>query len=125
MDLRATYGHGQCASLAMAVLEHLNLPCVVFYQTDPKDDSAAHVANAVDGGFLDIYGIASHADMESRYGCELRAVFDANGEDTAVQFEVCMGEWTDDEHDPYGAKRAWKDCCGVMQDLLISHRKEK
>ena len=62
MDLRATYGHGQCASLAMAVLEHLKLPCVVFYNTDPDDDSAAHVANAVSGSFLDIYGIVTHAD---------------------------------------------------------------
>ena len=64
--LRDAYGHGQCASLAMAVLENMNLPCVVFYRTDPSDDSAAHVANAVDGGFLDIYGIVTHADLEKR-----------------------------------------------------------
>lgn len=105
-----TYGHGQCASLAMAVLEHLKLPCVVFFKTDPSDDSAIHVANAIDGGFLDIYGIVTHADLEKRYGCELRAVFDPKGEDTSIQFEVCMGQWADDESDPYGAKRAWKDC---------------
>ena len=113
--LKDTYGHGQCASLAMAVLEHLKLPCVVFYKTDPSDDSAIHVANAVDGGFLDIYGIVTHADLEKRYGCELRAVYDLKGEDTSIQFEVCMGQWTDDENDPYGAKRAWKDCGAEMR----------
>lgn len=116
--LKDTYGHGQCASLAMAVLEHLKLPCVVFYKTDPSDDSAIHVANAVDGGFLDIYGIVTHADLEKRYGCELRAVYDPKGEDTSIQFEVSMGQWTDDENDPYGARRAWKDCGAEMRRNL-------
>ena len=90
--LQKTYGHGQCASLALAALEHLNLPCVVFYNTDPDNDSAVHVANQVNGGYLDIYGLVGQSDMESRYGMQLRAVFDPKSEDTRIQFEVCMLE---------------------------------
>lgn len=121
-----SYGHGNCASLAMAVLEHLELPCVVFYKRDPEDNSAVHVANRVDGGYLDIYGIVSKEQIEARYGCDLVEVLDASGEDTAVQFEVCMGEWTDSEGDPFGARRAWRDCGQVMLQHIgaLTHERQ-
>lgn len=119
--LEQTYARGQCASLALAVLEHLKLPCVVFYNTDPDNDYAVHVANQVDGGYLDICGVVSQAEMEDRYGLKVSSIFDPEGEDTMVQFEVCMSEWGESEEDPYGAQRAWKDCSAVMLAHLVRH----
>jgi len=122
-DLRRIYGHGQCASLALAVLEHARLPCVVFYGAG-EDDGAFHVANEFMDKYLDVYGVVTQADMETRYGAPLTMRRDPDGSQARIEFEVCMSEFGDDDKDPEGTGLAWNDCGKLMLGIIAKHENE-